>query len=357
MKPLVTLHLADAQELCNFVVFAPDWLPPGCQIEKTTLRPEQPPGRPEGINVADFGQTPWSAGNPCSLRTLIRGGSRAVRVKQFLYDWAPSAAGIASLWESPTATPFPCQGAVGWLGTDYHKTLGECVAFARTTIEVAVVEGDFEPAELQALMSRMRIADPKAAVAVQAMPFHKLNYWVHYRVPPYRVPYGLWKYPHKRLYDRSRRIALSDLPGLTGTRALLPSTQDIVLDSLLHLEDTGAGHHEIEVIARRAVDANDMIWMTGMSAGSEHAIPLPPTEEEERSAEVHKSVSSRGTTVWLAALTERFGAWEALWEEEQFRYAVWFGASQYWSEERVLHFVESLSMVGQGSPGAVQAGA
>ena len=344
MKPLVTLDLANAQPSCNFVVFAPTALPAGCVISSTTLRPELPPGRPEGMDVAHFGQTPWSAANPCSLRTVIGGGGRAIRVKQFLYDWAPSAAGIASLWDSPAVTPFECQGAIGWLGTDYHQMPGGCVSLSRTTIEVCVVGGAFEDAELEGLMRGMTVADPRTSREIDATPFHVLNYWVHYRIPPYRVPYGLSKYPHKRLYDRSTRVTQDELAGLARTRPLLPASDDAVIDSLLHLEDTAIGHHEVEVIARRPGDPNGTIWMTGMSRDSERAMALPPEREARGGAEVRAEVTARGTTIWIAALTEQFGTWEAVWEEANARYAVWFGTSSHWNRQRVLDFVERLTL-------------
>jgi hypothetical protein len=41
-----TVSLEEAQQSSNFVVFRPEWLPPDCRLERSTLRPEQPPGRP-----------------------------------------------------------------------------------------------------------------------------------------------------------------------------------------------------------------------------------------------------------------------------------------------------------------------
>ena len=102
------LTLAEAQAATNFVVMSPALLPEGCSLGVTSLREEQPPGRPTGTDREAMVQTPWSVANPCSIRTLVSGRGRALRIKQFLYDWSPPAASVAPLWDSPELLPFQC---------------------------------------------------------------------------------------------------------------------------------------------------------------------------------------------------------------------------------------------------------
>ncbi len=123
------------------MVFRPEWLPPDCSISQVTLRPEQPPGRPGGIDARQIGQTPWSEGNPCSVRAVVTGAQRRLRLKQFLYAWAPPAASTSALWKSPQLTPVMCQDAIAWLGTDYMGRAGACVQRMRTEIEVSEEDG------------------------------------------------------------------------------------------------------------------------------------------------------------------------------------------------------------------------
>src|SRR5262245_60959615 len=92
--------LEGAQAGANFVVLAPRALPAGCRIGEVTLRPDQPPGRPEGVEPSEIGAAPWTDANPASVRAVIEGEGRRLRLKQFLYDWSPPAASVAALWTS-----------------------------------------------------------------------------------------------------------------------------------------------------------------------------------------------------------------------------------------------------------------
>ncbi len=101
---VMDVDLRFAQTLTNFLVYVPTWLPEDCSVVKTTLRPEQPPGRPGSVKAETISQTPWSEANPCSVRVVITGAGRRLRIKEFLYYWAPPAASIAPL-EGPPFVP------------------------------------------------------------------------------------------------------------------------------------------------------------------------------------------------------------------------------------------------------------
>ncbi|WP_435062864.1 hypothetical protein [Halobaculum sp. EA56] len=314
---------ADAAAHANVVVHEPTDLPADCAVETVTYRPEQPPGRPEGVDAADMGQTPWSDGNPCSVRAVVRGDGRGLRIKEFLYDWAPPAAGVAPLWRTPDPTPVDCGDAVGWLGTDYEDRRGACLQRERAQLEASVTEGSFADDELAALLRGFEPADAAASEGVRAAPFHALNYWVRYACRPPGVPHGLWEYAGGRPYDGSRPVSRASLARDPPVRPLVPASDDVFLfDSALAFPEADA----VECVFRNRANGSDHLWITAAAEGSPLAPDLPP-EPADQPAETRERVDLRGTEAYYAALTEEHGAWEALWREGGVAYAAWAGAS------------------------------
>jgi len=334
---------ADAQDAVNFVVFETDWLPADCRVEEVTRRPERPPGRPGDASAEEVGQTPHSEGNPCSVRTVVAGGDRRLRIKQFLYDWAPPSASVAPLWRTPDPTPFDCGDAVGWLGTDYKDNRGACVQRDRTQIELSVTEGTFSDDELRALLGGLEPADSVGAERVRRVPFHRLHYWARYACQPPRVPHGLWDYAPNRPYDESLLLSPVALRENAPVRALVPADSGaspggrFALDSALAFPEADA----MEAVFRNRANGSDHLWLTAAAEGSPLAPSLPP-DPSDQSAETRGAIDLRGTTVHDAALTEERGAWEAFWAEEGVRYAVWAGASQELDGEAFREVVASL---------------
>ena len=337
---------ADAQADVNFVAFETDWLPEDCRVETVTRRPERPPGRPGGVSAADIDQTPHSDGNPCSLRTVITGENRRLRLKQFRYDWAPPAASVAPLWRTPEPTPFDCDDAVGWLGTDYEDRRGACVQRDRTQVELSVLEGEFADEELTRLLDGLTPADPEGARRVGRVPFHRLNYWARYRSQPPVVPHGLWDYAPEHPYEDSLALSPVALREDPPVPTLVPagtfddsatSDNQFVLDSALAFPEADA----LEAVFRNRANGSDHLWLLATDEESRLAPSLPP-EPSDQSAETRETVDLRGTAVHYAALTEDRGAWEALWAEDGVRYAVWAGASKFLDGEGFRELVDSL---------------
>jgi len=315
--------LADAAGHANFVVHEPTALPDDCAVETVTYRPEQPPGRPQDVDAADIGQTPWSDGNPSSVRAVVRGDGRALRIKQFLYDWAPPAAGVAPLWRTPDLTPVDCDDAVGWLGMDYEDRRGACLQRERAQIEVSVTDGAFDDDELAAVLRGFAPVDAAASRGVRAAPFHTLNYWVRYGCRPPAVPHGLWDYSGPRPYDESRPVSVVALARDPPARPLVPASDDaFLLDSALAFPDADA----LEVVLRNRANGSDHLWITAAAEGSPLAPDLPP-EPADQPCERRERIDLRGTDGYYAALDEDCGAWEAIWHEDGARYAAWAGPS------------------------------
>jgi hypothetical protein len=332
---------AEAQGQVNFVVFESVWMPPDCTLESVTLRPEQPPGRP-GVEAAEIGQTPWTEANPSSLRAILQGDGRCVRIKQFLYDWAPPAASTAPLWNSPSLMPFTCAEAIGWLGRDYMKRQGACVQRARTQIELSVEMGEFTNLELVRILTEMQPANPEASQAVRRAPFHQLNYWVRYQMRSVKVPYGLWQYNQSRHYDHGHSVSEIELRERPPLRVLWPANQPYELDSSLVIEDERLPHKEVELIFRHQANLSDHLWVVVMNADSPLALPVPPELHVHHPSQTHGKRTWRKEGVWYAAVNERHGAWEAFWEEGGLRYAVWASSSQFIDAQLFENLIRTL---------------
>lgn len=336
-RSTVETTFADVQKSVNFVVFEPAWLPGDCRVSEVTLRPEQPPGRPGETAAGDLGQTPWSEGNPCSLRAVVVGDNRRFRIKEFLYDWAPPAASVAPLWETSEPEPVECGDVIGWLGTDYKGNRGACVQRARTQLEVSVLEGEFGDDELLDLLCGLEVAAPGSSRPVRTAPFHALNYWVRYGYEPVAVPHGLWDYHVARPFDASFRVA----PFATSAGAVTPLSP---VDGEFQFDSAVAfpGAEAIELVFRNRANGSDHLWILAAAEQSPLAPPIPP-EPSAQPAERRGAIELRDATVHYAALTEEQGAWEAFWAEAGRRYAVWAGASPSLERAGFRRVVESLA--------------
>lgn len=341
LAPRVT-SVADAQASANFVAFRTGWLPDDCSVDEVTFRPELPPGRPEGATAQELGQNDHTDGNRCSLRVVVAGDGRRLRLKQFCYDWAPPAGGIAGLWHADEPTAFDCGDAIGWLGRDYKGNRGACVQRDRTQIECSVTRGQFSDDELRRLMDGLTPADHDGARVVRGAPFHRLNYWVRYRCRPPGPSHGLWEHSPARPYDECRRLSRVALAGeepvSLPVSPLVPSGTAYALDSAVAFPRAEA----VECVFRHRANGSDHLWLTAAAEGSPLAPTLPP-DPADQAAETRRAVDLRGTTVHYAALTEADGGWEAFWSEDGVRHAAWAGPSRELDGEGFRDVVSSLA--------------
>lgn len=330
---------ASAQSALNFVAFEPTTLPRECEVTAVTRRPERPPGRPAGMDAAAVGQTPWSEGNPCSLRLLIEDDDRRLRLKQFLYDWAPPAASIAPLWGTPEPVPVRLDDVVAWLGTDYKDNRGACLQRERTQVELSVLEGTFGDDELRRLMEGLAVAKPTAAHRVRLTPFFRLSYWSRYGCRAPAVPHGAWECSLVRPFEDAAEIAPSSFDR-SPVQLLEPADEQFRFDSGLAYPT----HDCAEIIYRHSSNASDHLWLFAASTQSETGPSIPP-EPAEQPAAIRDTTIRRDTRIYFTALVEDDGAWEAYWRENGTRYAAWAGASLSMSTEEFLAVIEGLSPV------------
>jgi hypothetical protein len=344
LRPLQETSFEKAQRSTNFVVFSTTWLPQESQLTRITLRPEQAPGRPVDIDPSQYGLTPWSEANPSSLRAVISGRDRRLRIKQFLYDWGVPAASTAPLWNSAYLRPFLCQDSIGWLGTDYMGKPGACTQLMRTQIEISVDEGHFTDLELKNILNGLKVVNEEFSETLQRVPFHRLNYFVRHKVSGPDVPHGLWKYRHARRYRHSQIVPKDELIASSQVPVPVLEHPDFLFDSAVVMNEPDEGHREVEVIYRHRLNHSDYLWMVAMNKDSRIALPEIP-EPEDHPAEERREETLRGRTVFYAALTEKFGAWEVFWRERDAAIAVWASASQFYDGQDFRSLVDRVRLV------------
>lgn len=333
--------LADAQPFMNFVVFQPTILPSDCAISSISMRPEQPPGRPDGISAAEIGQTPWSNANPSSIRIVISGNGRRVRLKQFLYDWAPPAAGIAPL-DGPASEPHRCGDVVVWLGVDFKGNRGGCCQRMRSQIELSVTLGVFSDEELIEIFKGLEPVSHAMATIVAATPFHLLNYWCRYRFPSTGVPHGLWKYHNRHHYEHALPGSIAEAQARAKIVCRLPTEELFEVDSAASIVDAPANYRAVEVILRNRKNRSDHLWILAIGADCHDAPEIPPTADSYP-AQVRTKITLGSVDVWYAAFDRQFGAWEAFWQDEDIRYCVWAGPSLFLTSDEFLETIRGMT--------------
>lgn len=323
--PAEEVSLATAQIDANCVVFGASTLPARCFLKSVTQRPEQPPGRPGMANANRLSQTPWSEANPFSVRMVVEGPGRRLRIKQFLYDWAPPAASIAPL-AGRDARPYRSGDYVCWVGTDYKGRVGACIQKRRTQIEISVEMGLFSDSEIVAIFNGLLPADEEVAAEIDKTPFHHLSYWFRYRMKSTKVPHGLWKYRAAHSYEEARSGRIEELSKAARLPARLPRHDLYAFDSAALSVVGQARAPHLEYIFRSKGNGSDHLWFLVTGKSSNCALPARP-EPEDYPAEFREHVRMRGRDVRCAALDSRYGGWEAMWEEGDALIAVWASSS------------------------------
>lgn len=293
---------ADAQAWCNFVLFTPDELPADTQLARASVRREAPPGR-EGDSMV--GRSPWSENNPAAYRFEASGGGRALRVKEFLYDWAFPALDHPSLWESPTSAVPIDDESVLWYGTDYMGHRAASARMARTMVELSVLWGTFADDEILHLYRSLRPVDDIVAGEIANIPFANLSYWARRpEATPVAVPLGLWNIHQP---DTTR------LRWSTGDRAIealaayhLPSVLgDLPLNSAAI--DEGEAPVAAEIVYTDRLGSSRELRLHVYH--DDRDLPHP---ERERHPGHNEPLSIHGSRVRLAWIDDRYGPFDAI---------------------------------------------
>lgn len=307
---------AREQEWCNFVLLEPTVLPADLMLVSRSVRPEAPPARRSGDDSPL--RPEWTDSNRACHHSVYAGRGRRLRMKQFLYDYAPPAFDHPCLWESERVEPFVNGGHMGWLGTDFRKRRGATTHVDRTLVELSVREGLFEDDELIALCRGLRPAVPEARGRILATPLVDLCYQRRHEEPPIAVPVGYWA--HKRredsrvsVYRPDEANAALDAPDRPGLERF-----GYLLCGLFVFGDASAPE-EVDRVYEHRDDPGRYARLLVSRIDSPSGLACPP-RRETRQACRDRVVELSGTRVHHAFLDPRYGQHEAVWRTESFTY-------------------------------------
>lgn len=303
----------EAQMWSNFVLMRPTLLPAQSRIERMEMRPESPVGRP--ANGVDAGRSSWTISNRSAHRTMIHSANRKLRLKQFLYDWAPPAFDHPSLWLSPAVTPFLVRDDVAWIGTDYRKLRAAAANLHRTTLELSVAEGEFSDTELRSVIEGLEVASPDALARINGTPFAELSYQRRHISDVIAVPIGYWAYKRTPSTLRITPMVAAEIPANYIGRPVAPSPSlEYQLDSCFALGDPDTPR-EVEYVYQSQDEPNWFVRVLAWPSGGTGALQYPP--ELDRQPCFSEALKLFGTDVFYAFGTTEYGSHEAVWKTDQ----------------------------------------
>jgi len=301
-----------AQAWCNFVLFRPGSLPAGAEVRAPTLRPEAPPGRGNGDHSQ---RAPWTATNRASHRCTIAWPEARVRVKQFLYDWAPPAFDHPSLWKSEVR-PFVAGERIGWLGVDYRGCAAASLHVHRTMIEVAVERGAATDEDLIAICRGLRCVSRSACERIDATPLAALAYAHRHPDPIIDVPVGYYRHrrdaAHALLHAFVPRAPSDVPPHLPGARIAARLAARYPVDSVFRIGERRA-RLGVDWVFRRAGDADTTLRLLATEDRVARPVAWPPEREPQPGRT--ETVAVGGVAVHHAWADERYGPHEAVWAD------------------------------------------
>jgi hypothetical protein len=301
----------ESQEWCNFVLMQPTLLPAGVSVETAEMRPESPPGRRDGPK--DSRLPSWTLSNRASHRCVLAGKERRVRIKQYLYDWAPPAFDCPCLWLSPVVRHFFVGNDVGWLGTDFRGLAGASVNLERTTIEFSVLEGSFSEDELQEICRGLHPVSPEARKQILDTPLATLCYQSRHPELPIAVPVGFWAHQRKPESLLTRVFPAGSLPrGLPGTDIELPSDYAYGLDTLFAYGDL-ANPDEADFVYYQSENPNLYLRVLASLENNKQAGMRYPPELDRQSCR-SETITIAGRTVYYAFSNDEVGPHEIVYQ-------------------------------------------
>lgn len=327
-----------AQRWCNFVLLEPSRLPPGLEVTALSMRPEAPPGRPDAFKRPALPD--WTRSNRSAHRCVVVGDGRSVRIKQFLYDYAPPAFDHPCLWESPEVRPFEVGDHIGWCGVDFLKRAGATINLHRTTVEFSVLSGEFTREEFQMMCEGLEPVDAGACREIANTPLTVLSYQRRHEEPPIAVPVGYLA--HKRS-EQSRVAALTPEEVLVALLDWLPAVPPELgfrLDSAFVFGDEDRPD-EIDFVLSHDRDSGRYLRILVSPRSAALGIPYPPRPEERQRCHL-RSFSLSGRNIVHACADADYGQHEAVWQAAD-RNVMLIAKPQKWTT--VSWFVDLLRAV------------
>ena len=308
-----TMGWDEAQGWCNFVLMEPRSVSAGLSISGAEMRPEAPPGRSQGAPGEK--RPTWTSSNRACHRTLISNQETTVRVKQFLYDWAPPAFDHPSLWRSqPRPQSFRVGDDIGWTGTDFRERPAAAIQIDRTTVEVAVIRGHLNDEGLRSICRGLEPVSLAARERIIATPLAALCYQARYAEATVEVPTGYWRHQRNARKLLTTSVAAAAAPDdLPGRRVAPKSSTGYKLDSVFIYRAAESGEVvEADFVYEMPGHPGRYLRILASRTESICGLQYPPTLDEQQcnTAIRHET----GAEVHHAYL-EDIGPHEALWQQ------------------------------------------
>ena len=307
----------EAQNWCNFVVLQPGWFPADCRLSKPTVRAE-------------------TLEHASSLRMLIEGQGRSLRLKQFYMDWWIPTSSDTNL--TGPGRPFVAAGIVGYMGRDYKGREAACIHRFGSLLELSVTEGNFRPEGIQAFLERLEPPVPEAVPQLAALPFARISYYA--RKEPSRGPLGYdllsgcrWSSDReilKREEDHSKIYYPRQLPA------------HFEFDSVGVCREPASHHWEYQLLFRHRGNLTDNIWLRAVGEETEKILWISPGLDRRMGIQLHP-VRLKHRTARVGSTSEPYGERVAQWTENGIAFEVHARASLSVGEKDFLSLLDSLS--------------
>jgi hypothetical protein len=303
----------EAQSWCNFVLMELRTLPDGFSMVGAEMRPEAPPGRIE--ETGNVKRPDWTTSNRSCHRALISDGTTTVRIKQFLYDWAPPAFDHPSLWRSrPRPRSFRVGDDVGWTGTDFRGQPAAAIQIDRTTVEVAVIRGQLDDEGFRAICHGLEPVAPAVRRRIVDTPLATLCYQARHREDTIEVPTGYWRHRRDTMKLLVEAVACAEAPeGLPGRRLRPASASGYRLDSVFIYRAAEAGPViEADYVYETPDNPGRYLRILASPCGTSGGVVYPPVPDEQ---DCNTTVLGASESAIYHAYLEELGPHEAVWQE------------------------------------------
>jgi hypothetical protein len=240
----------------------------------------------------------------------------SLRIKQFLYDWAPPAWDHPSLWQdTPRGFTVGHTPTVFWIGTDYKGQPAASVTMNRTTIEIALERGTANDKLFADLVGGLQPVVPEIAARIGQTPLGELMYQRRHACSNVETTLSYWNYRRTRPADATvvTRLDPDFAPALRQYR--IPPIDGFSPDSLLVFGDR-PDPDETETTYVSQDPPYALIRLLRTPSQLVTGIPFPPTRYEKQPCTV-RVIDVGGHSVHHAFLTETFGQHEAVWSADK----------------------------------------
>jgi hypothetical protein len=246
---------------------------------------------------------------------VISNQATTVRVKQFLYDWAPPAFDHPSLWRSrPRPRSFRLGDDIGWTGADFRGRPAAAIQIDRTTVEVALIRGHLDNEGLRSICRGLEPVSPAARERIVTTPLAALCYQARHAEATVEVPTGYWRHQRDARKLLATAVAASEAPDdLPGRRIAPKSDAGYKLDSVFIYRAAESGE-VIEADFVYEMPGNPGRYIRILASRSETAggLQYPPALDEQ---ECDTAIRYESGSAAYHAYLEDVGPHEATWQQ------------------------------------------